>query len=960
MNPDLDDSKNIGQQHWDNLVGAESSASQQKSSDNPDLDSSKIDDTPSNQISVNLSSNNQQGSSKQKKGFKGFMRKKLPTLLIILALAGGGGAILGSQSMQGFAIVNRIIQEFNSMGTVSSVRSNVFLHRILKGSSTKTGTVFDDENFKLGDTEVANLKSNDIDLVDNGDGTRSMNFKNGGETYTITGDNFDAAKADVPDFDNKLTAGTATYSQQNTGWYDKLTQKFLSKLGLGRNRFNNYEQTGDAEADDAKFKEIAETDKQARGSKDQSTRQFEEEVEDDDGESFKEKGAYNGEINPDEEMPVKTDTETEIESKLKTKANAIVGGAVGFASQSCQIMTIASTINDIANAAELIQVLNFANGFIESVQKVQAGIGSKAPMGNYLTRLNKYDSTTGKTGMQSSGMKQLFGGIFDRSEKSAQELNFESSHHKLFNEIPLEGMSGDDFKKCSYAMAADGAFAGAESIAFALGMSNPATAPVTIGAALVGVAQKAILMGTVQIIVEALAPRVASLITRSLIADDTLGPILGNALSIRNYLSTNHKQRGGSGGDEKAVAAFNQEVNKAIAHQAKYERETKSPFDATSQYTFLGSLYNSLLPIASESNSFLGMLSSLSSTTLSSIGKVLPSVSAANLENTHLTSTRGDCPISDEFDVVSDEFCSPIMTSDVSTMNMDPADVYNIVKGLDGGNNFQGETDNKNPKINLNSNLGKYLVFCGQRQVNYGYADASAATNVSFSNVGTSNTETVYNSNVNDPKFNIPLSGEESKASRYKEDGNSIIKTITNFFSRIFRVSGDAAFDAVEDVINGLTNAANAEWISGRNCVNTDKNPHWDNEMKYYQRYLEDQGIMEAMGIVDKSSLEIALDEWYEENPIDNSYEGLLAYFSGHTKEDVQLALDYIDYQDAIAKYHPEKMAPLSPEEEPSGILFDADNFAFIEMNQPLISRAAEFQSEIALREDKRAIYQSI
>ena len=347
------------------------------------------------------------------------------------------------------------------------------------------------------------------------------------------------------------------------------------------------------------------------------------------------------------------------------------------------------------------------------------------------------------------------------------------------------------------------------------------------------------------------------------------------------------------------------------------------------------------------------MLSSLSSTTTKSLGNILPSAAAATLENTKLTSTKGDCPISDEFGVVSDEFCSPIMTSDVSTMDMDPAEVYLKVQSLGNGDNFEGMTDDKNPKINLRSNLGKYLVFCGQRQVNYGYADASVATSSLINSfVGTLDQNEIYNGSVSDTEYDLHDHGITG--------GMSFIEKIIRFLAYIFTIWEKDAYDAVDSVKSALTEIANAEWISGLNCVNVEKNKKWDTEMKYYQRYLEDQGIMEAMGVVKKSSLEIALDEWYEENPIDDSYEGVLAYFSGHTKAEVQLALDYIDYQDALAQYNPTKMAPLSPEEEPSSILFDANNFTFIQMQEPLISRAAEFQSEVALREHKRAVYQSI
>ena len=44
---------------------------------------------------------------------------------------------------------------------------------------------------------------------------------------------------------------------------------------------------------------------------------------------------------------------------------------------------------------------------------------------------------------------------------------------------------------------------------------------------------------------------------------------------------------------------------------------------------------------------------------------------------------------------------------------------------------------------------------------------------------------------------------------------------------------------------------------------------------------------------------------YYAKHPRDNSREGILASRSGLTKQEVQLALEYADYLDYIAKYDP-------------------------------------------------------
>ncbi|MBR3135042.1 hypothetical protein IKG54_00550, partial [Candidatus Saccharibacteria bacterium] len=371
-----DDDKNIGQQHWDNLVGAESSAAEEKSKDNPDLDTSKVEDTPSNKIAVDLSSKGQQGNTKQKKGFKGFIKKKLPALLIILALAGGGGAILGSQSMQGFAIINRAIQEFNSMGTVNEIRSNALMMRIFNKIAPSAdekvkGTVFDSDNFKLGDAEIAAFKSNNMDVteVDLGDGSKVRFIKytdSDGIAHSITGDadsvsklkgvglddaiDFKTAKASVPDFDTKFTGATATYSGQNGRWYNNLTNKFLKRIGFGRNRFSGYESTGDNDTDTENFKKIAKNQEMTEGTELRGDKEVEEPDPDAEEEAepkrTKKKGVpydTDAELNePASEGQIKsTDTPDAIEEKVTAKANKIASAANTGVNVKCTLMTLA-------------------------------------------------------------------------------------------------------------------------------------------------------------------------------------------------------------------------------------------------------------------------------------------------------------------------------------------------------------------------------------------------------------------------------------------------------------------------------------------------------------------------------------------------------------------------------------------------------------------------------------------
>ena len=79
------------------------------------------------------------------------------------------------------------------------------------------------------------------------------------------------------------------------------------------------------------------------------------------------------------------------------------------------------------------------------------------------------------------------------------------------------------------------------------------------------------------------------------------------------------------------------------------------------------------------------------------------------------------------------------------------------------------------------------------------------------------------------------------------------------------------------------------------------------------------QCLLENMGLVEKSSVTAFLEDYYEEHPLDNSFEGILARKTGLTKENVIATLDTINYLTFIADYDPDGYYPLNyqaPEEE--------------------------------------------
>ena len=123
----------------------------------------------------------------------------------------------------------------------------------------------------------------------------------------------------------------------------------------------------------------------------------------------------------------------------------------------------------------------------------------------------------------------------------------------------------------------------------------------------------------------------------------------------------------------------------------------------------------------------------------------------------------------------------------------------------------------------------------------------------------------------------------------------------------------------IADMLQGRQLKKNMGLISGEACVTRNKGEGlgdedqvftWD-EAKYYQRFVEDQRLAENMGLVEESSVSVALRHYYEKNPIDDSLEGLLSYYSGMSKEKVADTLDMVEGMLWIASYHPNGLYPL-------------------------------------------------
>ena len=814
------------------------------------------------------------------------MKKGGPLAAVLVLLLLFVGLIFAAQSLMPFAIVNRFIQEFNTAGFSSLLRSDNILDLQL---STSSGT------FGMTEYQLSSLEENGIYNVSFGGGTVLSYPGNGGEFYLVVGTSQNMANVNdvsglfvskyptvfstqtrwassakkTPSealedskFKNPYTTASRTWRNGNSGWFDTLTSMNESIRGLTRSRY-----FGTATRRITKIEHsLAKNLMKARTS-----------------------GALTKEsVSSGSETTTGSSGTGLMTAATLTEAAAAASGAV------CAIISVVNQAQTMVNAYARYQQMNLATGYLESVQMVQAGDSDGAVMNEYNNNLMQNDSSGGNA-MTSSGMSALMTGTtIDNEDSSVLSVNSEGSISNILTDIQSDssimnllkdeaGNVGSLVKQLTACTYIKGALNIVSSV---LSGIEVAVSIATLGVGkvvttIIKFIGKAAISATVGAIVSLVANRVVDYVLEHFkdtflkdMATEWLGQDLGNALVSggHSYLSSNSQTGGGSPAGKAQTVSYFRTQQTVLAQEAKYYQETLSPVDVSNQYTFLGSIVYSLIPLATTSTTS-SVLKNMSSLVSNSLTSILPSASA--LEETNLISSFGDCPLLESVGMAGDAYCNPYIITDTSTITStrtstvgafdNPEYIIEYLKGTGAGGTWQIKEKGKNDRgvmeyeINPNGYLHKYIVYCGARTSSFGLADAEVAAKI-------------------------------------QEKANDV------WWRKIPILGG--LIGGIADIINA---GNDKDWISGQKCGDTDAENNgcfWESEGKYYQRFIEDQRLLANIGAIDQDAASVALMEYYEENPLDNTFEGILARYSGMTKDDVIATLDFLEAYDYIANVY--------------------------------------------------------
>ncbi|MBQ7802699.1 hypothetical protein IJ380_02465 [Candidatus Saccharibacteria bacterium] len=828
-------------------------------------------------------------------------KKRGPLFLVVILLALAAGLIFLSQTMMPFAIINRFREEFNSIGISSTLRADNLLDLQLSSAGS---------TFELSSTQRTAFKESNIYPVDfTADGRHGTalvfeathgNFRAvvpNEIAENVSGETINSAVSsalrnpeislslaplstkeamELSAFKEKYASASKTWRGGSSGWYDSIMDLTEARLAISRTRYSNWAtvvlNSGTKEA----WKKLASGNYRAR---DSGVSSFGTIVDVD--ENGNEVPTTNSGTIDSSSLTSQT-TVDGVRNALNSKITSVAKVA---ATAGCAGVEILSAIHTVMSAQQSLQYLNLATGYFEAVQSVQAGKNDGAPMNEYNDALTRKDPETGKTAMESAGLSSLFSGTkVSSSDESVKTTNFETLMSSLGTLTGNVNFTAKAFQACSYIRMGVAAANFATTILNFIPVLGQATTAIHIVAKVVGKLALGISVGA---IASFIIPKILAHVTKNIIsnvATEWTGEDLGNALSsgANKYLGGNFQTGGGTAASKESLAVYRRAQETVLAEEAEFDRKTRSPFDITSNNTFLGSLTYSLIPLATTS-SLGASIKTFGNLVSNSLTTLLPSASA--IAETDLMDSIGECPLLESVGLIGDPYCNPYFVTEVSTISDSPEEIVKKVEEFDS-NNFLGEKENGQKIINPKSNLGKKILICDQRIAGLGIADATAASIL-----------------VDQPSTlvgNIPLLGD------------------------------------IAEITSALQTAENQAWISGLACGNTPENPYRE-EIEVYSRYTEDERLFEAEGIFAKSAATALVEDFYEKNPLDNSYEGILARYSGMTKEDVIATLDYIDALKFIADYNPETRKNFSENSVPN-------KTAYAIIESCLVNRSCETQ----------------
>ena len=739
---------------------------------------------------------------------------------------------------------------------------------------------------------------------------------------TDSGITLSNAKKTNKNFNTKYGDATSSFTSKLAGWFDNVVDSLLERI-IGRNARN---QTDIDDPDEESVNKLL-LGNASEGVDDNEIKAVKQAVDDEgkpiddtytnvdgsevvDGETIRDIESGNGKVKTADSPDVPA-----VKASLTAKAKkvAMMSSTVG-----CAVMRAMGAISAAIGAVQTINVIQYASKYLEMADKIKAGDADETvniaannlnqPRSVDLRDIDGEEVSVEGSVTEGNGWNQVFSStnLIDENDPSALLVNREYTNKSalraaignnafsdVLGAIGDFGASVEAFRACNGIQLVTGVISFVSDV-FALFTFGASKFVKDFIKGAIDGAKLAAAMGVIGVVVSLITPTVARWFA-SLLGDAFLGKTGGYALlsGAQNIMNSNLQMSTGRYADnENAIEVF--ALTRDVEEEwAEYERNTRSPFDVTSKYTFFGSIYNSILPILNKSG---GMIMSTASSVASLMGSSIlalmgTSVSAAGETTAFANSlaSEGNCGYLNSVGVAGDFACNKYAGAYVGEIETeDPEVIYSRMASY---GSFEGEDVDGNPKVKLDSDYAKYIIACVSSDTQPG---TMSGTVQGF------------------------LTGIGSDINNASAAAGGLVNFGRNF------IPGEGLLDAFES----LEDFNNAKWNSGRACTGNTGDRDFDQMVKDFSMYNLDQRALYLMGVTESNSTVGFLEEYYKENPLDYTFEGQIARVSGMTKEEVEDTLALIDYYNYIAQYDAsERYAFGAPVvEKDNTIMFDNEN----------------------------------
>ena len=428
-------------------------------------------------------------SGKVVKG-SGKLKKAGPIAAILaICLGFGGGSFFGQMSMP-FSLVSQFQESFDSISVSQNVRSKSFL-RFQTGEVSDgvkdcvKAHYFKANEFKVSKRQKNKLAKSGITFEEEGGITVMKHMRANGEIQTIVADpkhagngrvSFDDAFANDLEFRTNYTDGSRTWRGSIKAWFDSSMKKLLSRLGINRNKWNDFDAKNKGSTEEVKNKisGSVESDGAEGRARDASNEKTQTDTDPDTGEETTRTTGFsssNGEENTTfkaSDMDVDVNTgETKLHGKLKSLSSKFDTASSAFSAgvaAVCGVADFVGAVSMIVAAYQAVQIINMASSFFEGIQKGQIDKSEGSPiheLSNSLTQRtsNTYketksikksgdsytadeikETTRERSAMEAAGISAIYGRkAIDDNDPSVKSFNINTMTNNIFKDITLIG-----------------------------------------------------------------------------------------------------------------------------------------------------------------------------------------------------------------------------------------------------------------------------------------------------------------------------------------------------------------------------------------------------------------------------------------------------------------------------------------------------------------------------------------